>query len=108
MAWPLPVSSGAAPGGCGAAWASVSGGAAAGLVLQTVLFGASAVQEKTERVIVTGTADAPKRTVWRTSPAAAPPETAPAAQAAPQPPVAAPEQTSSSESAGAGEATPQP
>ena len=63
------------------------------------------VQEKTERVIVTGTADAPKRTVWRTSPAAAPPETAPAAQAA-QPPGAAPEETGSGEAAG--EAAPQP
>ena len=58
------------------------------------------VQEKTERVIVTGTAEAPKRTVWRTSPAAAPPETE--AQAAPQPPGAAPEET------GSGQATPQP
>jgi len=54
--------------------------------------GLAPVQEKSQSVIVTGTAGAPKRTVYRPSPAAAPPESEPAAPAAPEPPAAAPEQ----------------
>jgi RNA polymerase sigma factor (sigma-70 family) len=58
----------------------------------TVDSGLAPVQEKSQSVIVTGTAGAPKRTVYRASPATAPPESVPAAPAAPEPPVAAPEE----------------
>jgi len=54
--------------------------------------GLAPVQEKSQSVIVTGTAGAPRRTVVRPSPAAAPPESQPAVPAAPEPPAAAPEQ----------------